>query len=399
METSQITQSLRTQMQQQNGVSAEQINQLLGSGFSFSDIIMMMISNTQTGADLQGSNVLDSEYSGIIDTLSENLIANQFGETQFPVLLQDDEVSDMKITDFMDGMVSADPTQLSGLLGVIMTGNDVPSNIGILNTLYEEMPMTTENLGMNRTTAYDFVNQYLESGELEIVGFTSKNSSVNQNITNQNNSDAKINGDNENILDFYRTMQNAKESVPATEKIESAEMDVLQNEAENLDIRFDRISSDIKMKTEFESPEKQLLNGVEENLKKGNDEFMVKLKPEGLGEIIVKLVQNDGGKMLMSMTASSAKTAELLNSNLSSLQNSLNQHNVEIVNPSNMLNNVTAMTPTFEQYYGQSGENEQNQQLYNRNKGHITYSETDDIDTFSEKSSAPIGQSGLDIVI
>lgn len=81
----------------------------------------------------------------------------------------------------------------------------------------------------------------------------------------------------------------------------------MQNDAQGLDIRFDRITSDIRMKTEFEAPEKQLLKGVEENLKNGKSEFTVKLKPEGLGEIIVRLVQNDGGKMLMSMTASSAK--------------------------------------------------------------------------------------------
>ena len=206
------------------------------------------------------------------------------------------------------------------------------------------------------------------------------------------------------MLDFYRTMQNAKEAVPAvkdSEKTKSSGIGAMQNDAQGLDIRFDRITSDIRMKTEFEAPEKQLLKGVEENLKNGKSEFTVKLKPEGLGEIIVRLVQNDGGKMLMSMTASSAKTAELLNSNLSSLQSSLNQHNVEIVNPSDMIKNAVApAAPSFEQYYGQnSGNQPQNEQFYNQNKGYIIYGRTDSADVFEEKASAPVGREGLDIII
>ncbi len=410
METTQIDGSLRAQMQQQSGVTAGQINQMLGSGFSFSDIILMMLSNTQTGADLQSSNVLSSEYSEVIDTLTENLLANQFGENYFPVIPKDDEdTSDIKSYDFSESIISADPAQLSGLLGVIMTGNNIPTNNDILNTLYNETSMKSDDFSINGTTAYDFVEKYIESGELEIIGFGSKEGnnvskvSENMDIVDNLKGDSKnIDGD-ENVLDFYRTMQNAKKNVSSADeskKSESQEISMLLNTAEKLDISFDKISSDIKMKTEFGSPESQLLKGVEENLKKGNEEFTVKLKPEGLGEIIVKLVQNDGGKMLMSMTASSSKTAELLNSNLSSLQSSLNQHNVEIVNPSDMVNNVTAMTPAFEQYYNHGG-NEQNQQNqhYSRNQGYIAYSETDDIETFSEKALAPIGQTGLDIMI
>lgn len=408
MDMTQIEQTLRTQMLQQNGFSAGQLNQLIGSGVSFADIIQMMVAGTQTGG---GQN---ADYMGIINALTENLIEGQSDEQEYyPVIPQNEEYmpglnfglndndNDIKISDFSENIISADPVQLSGLLGVVMTGNSIPDNSGIISTLYKEMPVNTDGFAGNKTTAYDFVNKYIESGELEIIGFTPKSG----NAAFQSNAEAYSSEENsEGLMDFYRTMQNAMDTIPSVKKSETAEepenIGILQEKASELDIRFDQISSDIKMKEEFEAPETQLLKGVEENLKKGNSEFTVKLKPEGLGEIIVKLVQNDGGKMLMSMTASNIKTAELLNSNLSSLQSSLSQHNVEIVNPSDMTSTVMAMSPAFEQYYGQQqGGNQQNQQFYNHNHGYAAYSEVDDAETFNQKAAASVGKSGLDILI
>ncbi|MGN1087075.1 MAG: flagellar hook-length control protein FliK, partial [Porcipelethomonas sp.] len=366
------------------------------------------VAGTQTGGEQ------NADYMGIVNALTENLIEGQSDEQQYyPVIPQNetymsglnfglnDNDNDIKISDFSENIISADPVQLSGLLGVVMTGNSIPDNSGIISTLYKEMSVNTDSFAGNKTTAYDFVNKYIESGELEIVGFTPKSG----NAAFQSNAEAYSSEENsEGLMDFYRTMQNAMDTIPSAKKSETAEepenIGILQEKASELDIRFDQISSDIKMKEEFEAPETQLLKGVEENLKKGNSEFTVKLKPEGLGEIIVKLVQNDGGKMLMSMTASNIKTAELLNSNLSSLQSSLSQHNVEIVNPSDMTSTVMAMTPAFEQYYGQQqGGNQQNQQFYNHSHGYAAYSEVDDAETFNQKAAASVEKSGLDILI
>lgn len=394
MNTAQITQSLRAQLAA-NGISGRQINQLMGSGASFMDIIQLMLMNTQTGADLQAG-----DYSEIISTLTENLMGSQ---QYFPVVPEENMMemqnqSDEERFDFSDSLISADPLQLSGLLGFISTGSNITPNDEIINTLYSELPINTQEFVNTKVNAYDLVNQYLESGELEIVGYTPVN-----NIDAQNQANAENGQSEDDIMGFFRTLKSAKEGVSATEEtVDPATISSLQNSAENLDIRFDRISSEIKMFEEFESPENQLLKGVADNLKQGNSEFTVKLKPEGLGEIIVKLIQNDGGKMLMSMTASNAGTAELLNSNLAALQGSLNQHNVEIVNPTDMTNTIAAMTPAFEQYYGQNegGFNQQNQQFYyNPKQGYSRYAENGDDEAFEAIATAPVGQSELNILI
>ncbi|MCM1226930.1 MAG: flagellar hook-length control protein FliK [Clostridium sp.] len=327
---------------------------------------------------------------------------------------------DVKMSDFSEDIIKADPAQLSGLLGVVMTGNSIPQNNEILSTLYKEVPVNTESMTadstIHNTTAFDFVNKYIESGEMEIVGYKpnaeinkapveseQKASDIQQPVRQQTKPTEES---GKEVLNFMRTMQSAKSSISTVKKAETpkpAEIETLQKDMSELDIRFDKIDSEIKMKETFEAPEKQLLKGVQENLQKGNKEFTVKLRPEGLGEIIVKLVKSEGGKMFMSMAASSAKTAQLLNSNLSTLQSSLSQHNVEILNTNDMTQTVMPMNPAFEQYYGQQNDayQQQNQQFrhQNQNQGHMTYAQTDDAETFDAKASAPMEQSGLDIMI
>ncbi len=73
----------------------------------------------------------------------------------------------------------------------------------------------------------------------------------------------------------------------------------------------------------------QVKTGITQNLSMGKNEFVVKLKPEGLGEITVKLVET-GGKMALSIMTSNAHVASLLNNNISELQNSLRQYNTEV---------------------------------------------------------------------
>jgi flagellar hook-length control protein FliK len=102
-----------------------------------------------------------------------------------------------------------------------------------------------------------------------------------------------------------------------------------------VDISFDRALAELEMnKAEYGTPDQQVAKSVADNLLRGRSEFTVKLKPEGLGEILVKLVSDDVGKTILSMVASSQRTADLLNKDLASLQTQLNSQGVEIENNS-----------------------------------------------------------------
>lgn len=66
----------------------------------------------------------------------------------------------------------------------------------------------------------------------------------------------------------------------------------------------------------------QLSTGILDNLAAGKDEFIVRLKPEGLGEITVKLVEQEG-RVLLSILTSSPQVAKALSQDVASLQQAL----------------------------------------------------------------------------
>ena len=73
----------------------------------------------------------------------------------------------------------------------------------------------------------------------------------------------------------------------------------------------------------------QITDGVKANLNLEKNEFTVKLNPESLGEVTIKLVE-EGGKMVVNITAATESTAKLLNSDLTAFRDSLGSLNLEI---------------------------------------------------------------------
>ena len=73
----------------------------------------------------------------------------------------------------------------------------------------------------------------------------------------------------------------------------------------------------------------QIFLGLSQNLKAGKGEFVIKLIPENLGEITVKLLAKEGRTTLRIITAS-AETARLINNDLAALQNALKPIRVEV---------------------------------------------------------------------
>ncbi len=75
----------------------------------------------------------------------------------------------------------------------------------------------------------------------------------------------------------------------------------------------------------------QIENGVKENIKANISEFTLKLYPESLGEITVKIINEDGVKSL-EIIAASAKTAMLINDEIPALKDALLGMQIEVKN-------------------------------------------------------------------
>lgn len=73
----------------------------------------------------------------------------------------------------------------------------------------------------------------------------------------------------------------------------------------------------------------QLTTGITQNLTKGQNEFVMKLRPESLGEITVKLTEK-AGKTTMTIVTASSETARLINNDLSALREAVKPMQVEV---------------------------------------------------------------------
>ncbi|WP_070042841.1 flagellar hook-length control protein FliK [Robinsoniella peoriensis] len=73
----------------------------------------------------------------------------------------------------------------------------------------------------------------------------------------------------------------------------------------------------------------QVKSGIEQGIQKELQHFTIKLKPEGLGEIIVNMV-SAGGKISMSIGVTNAETQKLLSSELANLKEALQPFNAQV---------------------------------------------------------------------
>ncbi|WP_312643781.1 flagellar hook-length control protein FliK [Hydrogenoanaerobacterium sp.] len=92
-----------------------------------------------------------------------------------------------------------------------------------------------------------------------------------------------------------------------------------------------------QLDTQTVSPQnvlEQVKTGIEQGVKSGANEFVIKLKPEGLGEITVHMVST-GGKIALNIVTSTAQTEKLLNSELINLRSILRPMNAEVQQISN----------------------------------------------------------------
>ena len=83
----------------------------------------------------------------------------------------------------------------------------------------------------------------------------------------------------------------------------------------------------------------QVTHGLKQNLGEGKDRFVIKLRPESLGEITVRLVE-EGGKSILRIATSNPTTAQLINNDLNALKEAMRPMQIQVetaVSPSQNL--------------------------------------------------------------
>lgn len=115
--------------------------------------------------------------------------------------------------------------------------------------------------------------------------------------------------------DTRRSDEAPAASEPAAQRPQAAQTAAMPEKAERME----------REATVFE----QLKEAIPARLSEGKSEFTMRLKPEKLGEITVKLIE-ESGKMTLRITAASAQTARAINSDLSALREAVRPLQVEV---------------------------------------------------------------------
>lgn len=118
----------------------------------------------------------------------------------------------------------------------------------------------------------------------------------------------------------------------------------------------------------------QVATGLEKNLPLEKGEFVIKLKPDGLGEITVRLTEADG-KIALNILTTSTQVTKLLGQELSALQQSLRPYHAEV-------QTITTVPTAAEtaSYHGMNSEfgGHQHQQAFEQQREQTAWTDEDD---------------------
>jgi len=137
----------------------------------------------------------------------------------------------------------------------------------------------------------------------------------------------------------------------------------------------------------------QIRTGLAQRLGEGKNEFTMKLRPEKLGEITVKLIE-ESGKMTLRIEAARSETARLINSDLTALKEAVGPMQVEVHEA------VTALPEPSQQLFyqfGAGGQQFANNQQFNRGWGvHYSYAPEGEPEEVSALERQTLINLGLD---
>lgn len=136
----------------------------------------------------------------------------------------------------------------------------------------------------------------------------------------------------EDYLSVLKSFANQKSKVGKDDKnIDESQVkvftikDLMTADSKNVDVK------DVKNTESLKTDKFEIINQFKESFLENISQkrFTVRLKPEGLGEITVNMLNNEG-KLSLSILASNQTVQRALEGNLANLQSSLKQYNAEI---------------------------------------------------------------------
>ncbi|MEA4896242.1 MAG: flagellar hook-length control protein FliK [Oscillospiraceae bacterium] len=259
----------------------------------------------------EGTEVLNMLLGG--DAGTESLSAQDLGEAAIAQIEPQVSAFSLPVTSAEAGsIVTVDSGQteiqakLSELISLLGKSSDDSGTIAVTS---DALTQLTDLLGIS---GRDEMRQLLKNAVIEAAddGLNSDQSGVSESVIKA-----------KELLSDYLSQQADDEEI---------DVDKLQNELAKAD-KTSPFELQLRSAGSTADPKvmEQITDGIRQNLSLGKSEFVIKLKPEALGEITVKLVE-EAGKTTLSITTASAQTAKLINNDISALRNAVAPMNVEV---------------------------------------------------------------------
>ena len=352
----------------QNSATAETSTQQSAADSSnpFSAIIEQMIRGTQDSADAQDDALAslgaNSQTKEQLETLlalgAGGLLMQQGQNTDILSLLQ--TMTAQNTTQTADNGLSALSTlmgqnTLAGAQNITPVSQDMLKALMLLSkqsdnavqTATDSMQaaatqasaeetamafpdLTAQTASQNPTAAVDGVTGQPVAGQAKaepMVQITMATSSEASTKTDTSGSDGQES-------DFSQLMQGAVTGAAQAKekaKLQQEAVQVMPQEKQPEPMHALSETQMAKAEAMAKEPEmlQQLEKGVDTVLSTGKQELTMKLNPESLGEVTVRLAEQDG-KMTLDITAANAKTAKLINEDIAALREAVRPMNVEV---------------------------------------------------------------------
>lgn len=176
-------------------------------------------------------------------------------------------------------------------------------------------------------------------------------------------------------------------------KVDSGEY-LAQAQAANQPVHTEQTQFEVETPENIEPREifSQIKEGAQPHIANNDSDFTVKLRPEGLGEITVKLVSQDG-RVTLSLSASDPNVQKMLGSEINNLREIMRPYNVEVaqVEESN-----SAVFADLQQQLQQQSSQQQYQQQGQGQSRFFTTDYTDITETVEEEDELLQPDSVLD---
>lgn len=296
----------------------------MGIGGAGSDLFAALLGQLMMGMPGEGQ---DGEMS-LFSMLAQNAKTQADKEGEILGMQMFAEMLSVASPQMLEWMASQQQADGSAMQQVLQELTDAGVDPSLLAQLYDKSAQAdAQQAAKNPAEAFSIpVQEDAQAPQMRAVSAPAQEASA--------QSDADLLGGQNQFRDAVAQAQKLLDAQKQDEKkvdYSALDIDKMQRDVDNGRFKapITTVYSSNTQMPDAKNVAQQVRTGILENIGKGKNEFVVKLRPEGLGEITVKMVETSG-KIALSIMTSSSSVAKMINGEMAGLREALRPFNAEV---------------------------------------------------------------------